>query len=141
MKVPFLILLLLFTGRFVDAQPAFNDSTFILPDTVRPFTLDNLYQLVIRYHPVAKQADLLSAVGKQEIRFAKGNFDPKLESTFSLKHYNDVEYYRLFDGSLKFPTRAPISPTVGIARNTGENLNPENYISNEYNYQQLYAGV
>jgi outer membrane protein TolC len=118
-----------------------TDSVFALPDTVRPFTLDNLYALILKHHPIAKQAALLSDVAKQEIRLARGSFDPKLESQYLLKQYNDTEYYRLFDGSLKIPTRSPVTPVVGLERNTGERLNPEHYISGDYNYQQIYAGL
>lgn len=118
-----------------------SDSIFVLPDTAKPFTLENFYELVLQYHPVVKQVALLSEAGKQEIRLARGNFDPKLETQFLLKHYNGTDYYRLFDAGLKMPTRSPVTAAVGIERNTGDNLNPENYISSEYDYRQLYAGI
>lgn len=118
-----------------------RDSVFVLPDSVKPFTLENFYQVILKYHPVAKQAYLLSEVARQEIRLARGNFDPKLETAYLLKHYNKTEYYRLFDGSIKLPTRSPVTPKVGLERNTGKNLNPEHYISSEYDYQQMYAGI
>lgn len=127
-------------GNSVLAQQG-NDSIFVLPDTAKPVTLENFYQLVIRYHPVVKQTNLLSDVAKQEIRLARGNFDPKIESEFLLKHYNNTEYYRLFNGGIKFPTASPVTPVIGVERNTGDRLNPEHYISGEYNYQQLYAGI
>lgn len=125
----------------LQAQHFSNDSVFILPDTARPFTLENFYQLVIQYHPVVRQAPLLSDVAKQEIRLARGNFDPKLEAEFQLKHYNNTTYYRLFDGGLKFPTRSPVQPVVGLERNTGAHVNPENYIPPKYDYKQMYAGI
>ncbi len=139
MKKVLLILLLGIYGN-LRAQHG-NDSIFVLPDTAKPVTLENFYQLVTRYHPVVKQTNLLSDVARQEIRLARGNFDPKIESEFLLKHYNNTEYYRLFNGGIKFPTASPITPTIGIERNTGDRLNPEHYISSEYNYQQLYAGI
>ena len=139
MKKVLLILLLGIYGN-LRAQHG-NDSIFVLPDTAKPVTLENFYQLVTRYHPVVKQTNLLSDVARQEIRLARGNFDPKIESEFLLKHYNNTEYYRLFNGGIKFPTASPITPTLGIERNTGDRLNPEHYISGEYNYQQLYAGI
>lgn len=118
-----------------------QDSVLTLPSPFKPFTINNFYELILRHHPVAKQAAMLSDVAKQEIRLARGNFDPKLETQYLLKHYNGTEYYRLFDAYLKMPTRSPITPVVGIERNTGANLNPENYISGEYGYRQLYAGI
>jgi outer membrane protein TolC len=119
----------------------YSDSIFVLPDSAKPFTIGNFYELVLQNHPVAKQAELLSETGKQEIRLARGNFDPKIETQYLLKHYDGTEYYRLFDASVKVPTRSPLTPSVGIERNKGENLNPENYISNEFDYRQFYAGV
>jgi outer membrane protein TolC len=123
------------------AQTIVLDSIFTLPDTVKPFTIENFYHLILQHHPVVKQATLLSDAAKQEIRLARGNFDPKLESAYLLKHYNGSEYYRMFDVSVKVPTRSPITATIGIERNKGDQLNPENYISSDYNYKQLYAGI
>lgn len=137
-----LFLIFVFSGivRLVLAQQ-YSDSIFVLPDSAKPFTIGNFYELVLKYHPVAKQAQLLSLTGKQEIRMARGNFDPKLETQYLLKHYDGTEYYRLFDASVKVPTRSPLTPAVGVERNKGENINPENYISNEYDYRQFYAGI
>lgn len=124
----------------VNAQ-AMQDSVFILPDTVKHFTLDNFYEVILLHHPVARQAAMLSDFARQEIRLARGNFDPKLEARYLLKQYDDTEYYRLFDASLKLPTRSPVIPSVGFERNSGKKLNPENYISDEYGNRQLYAAL
>ena len=123
-----------------DAQ-MITDRVFTLPDTARPFSLEAYYQQIIRHHPVVKQADLLSDVAKQEIRLARGHFDPKLEAEYMLKRYDGREYYNLFDGSLKLPTRSPLTPSVGVERNKGDYVNPENYISSLYEYQQVYAAL
>jgi outer membrane protein TolC len=120
------------------AQP---DSLFLLPDSAKAFTLENFYYLILHYHPTAKQIDLLTDVAKQEIRLARGNFDPKLEVSYLQKNLKDTEYYDLLDGSLKFPSVLPFDPKIGVQRNQGQFVNPENYISNEFNYQQFYAGV
>ncbi len=117
------------------------DTLFTLPDSVKPFTIENFYLLVIRNHPVAKQTELLSENAKQEIRMARGNFDPKIEMEFLSKNYNDKEYYTVANGSVKFPSVFPLDPSLGVERNTGAYLNPERYIDNEFNYQQFYAGV
>lgn len=118
-----------------------SDSVFLLPDSVKPFTLENFYHHVLQYHPVAKQAQLLTESGRQEIRMARGHFDPKLEAQYLLKQYNGKEYYRMADAALKVPTRSPITPAIGMERNTGDNLNPENYISSDYDYKQFYVGI
>jgi outer membrane protein TolC len=116
------------------------DRMLLRPDTAKVFTLENFYQLVTQHHPIAKQASLLSDMAKQEIRLARGNFDPKAELQLLTKDLNNDAYYSLLNGSLKFPTASPIEPIVGVQKNTGQYLNPENYISDEFNYRQLYAG-
>lgn len=113
----------------------------ILPDTALPFTLNNFYFLVEKYHPVARQAGLLSQFAQQEIRMARGNFDPRVEFQLLTKNFDDKEYYNKLSTSIKFPTYFPVDPSVGIDRNRGEFLNPENFIPSQYNYQQFYAGV
>jgi outer membrane protein TolC len=137
-SIRFLILCLVVHSA---AAQVSRDSLFQLPDSARPFSLENFYEVILRYHPVARQANLLPDVARQEIRLARGQFDPKLEASYLLKQYNGTEYYRLFDAALKASTRSPITPFVGLERNTGEYLNPEHYIANEYNYKQLYAGI
>jgi outer membrane protein TolC len=141
MKKTWLLILCLIYFTATPAQPLATDSIFIVPDTARPFTLGDFYKLVILNHPVAKQAAMLSEVARQEIRLARGNFDPKLESQFSSKQYNNTTYYQLFDGSLKFPTRSPVSPVAGLQQNEGKYLNPENYLGDEFNYSQTYLGI
>ncbi|HOX82620.1 MAG TPA: TolC family protein [Chryseolinea sp.] len=118
-----------------------RDSIFILPDSVLPLPIENFYFLITEHHPVAKQAALLSEFARQEIRLARGAFDPKLEVQWLTKEFSDTEYYNILNGSLKFPTVFPLDPKVGIERNSGTYLNPERYISNDFNYQQFYAGV
>jgi outer membrane protein TolC len=118
-----------------------TDSVFVLPDTARAFTIENFYALILQHHPVVKQAALLSDVARQEIRLARGNFDPKLEFEYVTKQYNSTEYYKVLNGSIKFPTVFPVDPVIGIDRNSGTYINPERYIDNEFNYRQLYAGI
>ena len=117
------------------------DSLFVLPDSVKPFSIENFYQLIVQNHPVAKQAGLLSEVARQEIRMARGNFDPKLEVEFLSKNYQDQEYYSIMNGSVKFPSILPVDPVIGVEKNSGAYLNPERYIDDEFNYQQFYAGI
>jgi outer membrane protein TolC len=124
----------------VSAQHAL-DSVLILPDSARVFTLENLYVMVMRYHPVVKQVDLLTDVARQEIRLARGNFDPKVEASLVRKNLENAEYYHVSNAELKLPTVIPVDPRVGVERNKGPYLNPERYISEAYNYQQYYAGV
>lgn len=131
--------LLLLTLKLATAQG--TDTLFVVPDSTRAFTLDNLYQLILKNHPAVKQTALLSEVARQEIRLARGNFDPKLEAEFKSKQLNGKAYYDIFGSSLKFPSILPVDPSIGIDHNRGAYLNPERYIGDEFNYQQFYAGI
>lgn len=117
------------------------DSLWSLPDSVKPLTIENFYAVVLDHHPVAKQAGLLSEIARQEIRLARGNFDPKLEAQYLAKKYNDIDYYSIFNSSIKFPSVLPFDPSIGVEKNTGKYLNPERYISDQFAHRQFYAGV
>lgn len=114
------------------------DSIFTLHDTIQTLSLDEFYKIILNNHPVVKQANLLNEMAQQEIRLARGNFDPKLKSSFTNKEFEDKNYYNKLDAHLAFPTWFPVDPKVGYQRNTGEFVNNEDVISGE---RQVYAGV
>ena len=41
-----------------------NDSVFVVPDTLQPFSLADFYELILRHHPVARQAYQLPDTGR-----------------------------------------------------------------------------
>ncbi len=104
-------------------------------------SFDQFYQLVIQNHPIVKQANLLTKQAMEEVRLARGTFDPKLEGTWNLKDFKDTEYYNMLDVSLKIPVWFPVDPKIGVERNSGTYLNPENFIAEDTRSRQLYAGV
>lgn len=134
------ILVLAMRGVVVHAQ-ASMDSLLSVPDTAVILSPDHFFQIILRHHPVAKQTELLSDVARQEIRMARGNFDPKLELQYLTKQFNDTEYYNILNGSVKFPSVLPFDPSIGVERNSGKYLNPERFISEQYNFQQFFAGI
>lgn len=117
------------------------DSLLVLPDSIQPLTIESFYHYVLTNHPVARQADLLSDVARQELRLARGNFDPKLEAQYLTKRYNGTTYYSVFNSSVKLPTTLPFDPSIGVEQNSGAYLDPEHYISNQFDYRQFYAGI
>lgn len=132
-----LFLLLAFTGH---AQISL-DSVFVLPDSVKPFSLDEMYAAMLQYHPVVKQAYLLNESARQEIRMARGAFDPKVQADLSIKEFKDKEYYNKFKTSLSIPTWFPLDPKIGFERNTGQFIDPENVIGSPMDNSQLTTGV
>lgn len=110
-------------------------------DTTVVFTFEDYYTMIMSYHPVVKQADLLSEQAVQELRMARGAFDPKIEVDWNKKSFKDTEYYNTLKGALKIPTWLPITPEIGFEQNRGAYLNPEKYISEGADNRQVYGGV
>lgn len=122
-------------------QVAFPINIAWSQDSTRVLSFEAFYQIVRLNHPIVKQAGLLSEMAAQDVRFARGSFDPKIEGSWNSKDFNDTEYYDILDISLKVPLWFPVDPVAGIERNRGTFLNPENYISENTDNQQLYYGV
>ncbi|MEL7147512.1 MAG: TolC family protein, partial [Bacteroidota bacterium] len=95
-------------------------------------------------HPVVKQVALISQDAAQELRMARGMFDPKLQGKWDYKELgagdSATEYWNLVDVGVKIPTYFPLEPKFGFERNKGDFINPENFISSKTSNQQIYAG-
>lgn len=114
------------------------DPVFVLPDTVVSFSIDEFYNIILSYHPIVKQAGLLSGMAQQELRLARGGFDPKLNLTLDKKDFQEKTYYDRLDGHLSFPTWFPVNPKVGFENHSGDFLDPSETIPGN---QLWYAGV
>ncbi|HEY9116493.1 MAG TPA: TolC family protein [Roseivirga sp.] len=110
-------------------------------DSIRKFSLEDFVKVVLVNHPVVKQADLLPQNALEEIRLAKGAFDPKLTGNWDVKNYKDTEYYNVFNSTLKVPIWFPVDPKVSVDRNRGVYLNPERNIPSAEEYTQVTAGL
>lgn len=133
-KAIFLILILLSVPMSV--YPLQTDSL-----TQEEFKLDAFYDLILKNHPVARQINLLSEVARQNIRLARGSFDPLIHGKYQAKELGNVEYYNLFDAGLDFTSIIPVHPQIGFQQNRGVYVNPEKFISPADNFRQIYAGV
>lgn len=110
-------------------------------DQTLSLTFDDYYYLVLTNHPLVRQAYLLEDFAVEQLRLARGSFDPTLQFNWDVKDFKETEYFNLLDASLKIPVWFPLDPVVGFERNRGSFLNPENFISEGSNNQQIYAGV
>ncbi len=116
----------------------FSGFPFFLYAQDKIFTLQAFYDQLLLGHPLIKQANLLSDAGRQEVRLARGNFDPKLYSDFSGKNFKEVQYYQTWESELKIPTYFGIDFKVGYERNSGEFLDPERIVPTS---GLAYAGI
>jgi len=80
---------------------------------------------VLDYHPVARQADLNLELGRQEIRMARGGFDPKLYGSMDEKQYQDTEYYNKREAGINVPTLGGVEFQGTVEQNRGTYLNSE----------------
>ncbi|WP_181309033.1 TolC family protein [Rufibacter sp. XAAS-G3-1] len=94
-------------------------------DTTSVFTIDDMMGQIAVHHPVARQAHQLSEQVRQEIRMARGAFDPVLASKYYNKELSGKHYYTLWDNVLKVPLWVG-DLKAGYERNRGANVNGEN---------------
>ncbi|MCU0418576.1 MAG: TolC family protein [Cyclobacteriaceae bacterium] len=140
MKNAWLVLSFCLMTGWAQAQTAF-DSLFILPDSVKAFSLENFYASILEFHPIVRQTNLLPETARQEIRMARGAFDPKVETRLDNKDFGGTNYFNKLYGSFTVPTWFPVDPKIGFERNTGSFLNNESILPNADNNRQLFAGV
>ena len=138
-KITFLLCLAIGLSR-ASGQTAM-DSIFILPDTIKVFSLENMYASLLEFHPIVKQTRLLNDVAKQEIRMARGAFDPKVQAQLNVKEFDKKDYYNKLNTSLTIPTWFPLDPKIGFERNTGLFIDPENIVGGSADNSQLVSGI
>lgn len=97
-------------------------------DSARYLTLSQYYDQIRTNHPLVRQAELLSDQARQEVRLAKGNFDPKLEASYATKEFQDKNYFNTLTGILALPTRSPVTTKFGFEQRTGQLLDPSEKI-------------
>ncbi len=99
------ILVLTLNVGFLSAQKTFSEDIF--------------YQLVVKNHPLSKQANLELEYGRVSVLKAKGGFDPKVFNNLNQKYYNSTQYYSLLDAGLKVPTWYGLELKTGFENNNG----------------------
>ncbi|GGF24841.1 hypothetical protein GCM10011339_11200 [Echinicola rosea] len=88
-------------------------------------------QDVLAHHPLSAKARLNAQKAEATVRAARGNFDPVASADFSQKHYDEEIYYRKLASGVRIPTVAGFDLVAGYEKNSGYNLNPENYIAGD----------
>ncbi|MCS7005650.1 MAG: TolC family protein [Cytophagales bacterium] len=91
---------------------------------IKELSPDEFLMAIFQYHPVVKQAHLLSDNAKQELRLTRGFFDPKIELMYDDKFFKDKFYYSHWLSQLKIPVWIG-DLKVGYERNKGAFLSPE----------------
>jgi len=119
--VCWLLALLLGLGlRPAQAQPSSPADTAII-------THAEFLALLEQYHPIARQANLNTKRAQQEIRQARGAFDPSLTGKYYGKTLNGKGYYNDWETALRVPTWFGVDVKAGWDRGTGPYINPQEY--------------
>ncbi|GAA4021247.1 TolC family protein [Hymenobacter glaciei] len=84
-------------------------------------------RLVDQYHPVARQAAQQPTRAEQEIRQARGAFDPALTGKYYGKTLKGSDYYHDWETALRIPTWFGADVKAGWDRGTGPYVNPQEY--------------
>ncbi len=93
MKHLILLFALLLVATTIDAQA---------PAETLSFT--DCWERIRSNHPLARQATLLLEQGRQELRYARGGFDPKVYGELDEKTFDGKNYFRHLNGGIKVPT-------------------------------------
>lgn len=87
---------------------------------------DDFIKNVIKYHPIANKAELNLNLANSRGKIANGMFDPKLNSNYNDKYYDDKQYFQILSSNIEFPSYLGLSFNVGYDYTRGQYLNPEN---------------
>ena len=126
-NLSFLIILL---GKEVPAAYAQTPVLALSADSTRELSQAEFLDLVSRYHPVARQAALNTERNRQEIRQARGAFDPGVSAKYYGKELKDKTYFHDWETALRIPTWFGVDVKAGWDRATGPFVNPQEYTAN-----------
>jgi outer membrane protein TolC len=103
-------------------------SVFANSDSVKVLNAAEFLSIVTNYHPIAKQAGLITEQAKAELVIARGGFDPYIYSDYDRKNFDGKNYYSLFGNEIKVPGWYGLELKAGYDIAYGVNINPENSI-------------
>lgn len=116
-------------------------------DTIT-LSFDAYYDQVLKYHPVAKAANLLPEMARSELRSARGAFDPVLSASYYGKRTKGDNSFTYFEPQLKLPTLIGVDIKAGLDQSDGLQVSdekgkydPVTKGTQQVQYQLFYAGV
>lgn len=99
---------------------------------------DEYLGYVKKFHPIVKQAELVIDESQANLMKSRGAFDPKIEVDYGRKKFKNTEYYDKLNGIFKIPTWFGVELKAVFEENSGDYLNPENFVPEDGLYS---AGV
>jgi outer membrane protein TolC len=105
-------------------------------DSLKTLSQQQVMELVKKYHPVAKQADINIEKAKADITIAKGMFDPVASTKLANKTFDGTEYYNYVQPEINIPTWYGIELKAGIENLRGNRTDPQETIG-----RTSFAGI
>jgi outer membrane protein TolC len=93
--------------------------------TTATLSAKQIMEIVKRYHPIAKQADIYIEKAETDITIAKGMFDPVLKNELSQKTFDGTDYYYYNRPELSVPTWFGVEVSTGLENLKGSRTSPE----------------
>lgn len=112
----FIVSLLVFWGYVI---------YFPVNASAQTLDVETFIQMVVKYHPVVKRANLDISISESELLQSRGAFDPQLKSSFSRKDMGGITYYNYQQTELKIPTWYGIEIAGGIESVYGSSTDPQ----------------
>ena len=94
-------------------------------DSVMPVSFPDFGARVQSFHPVARTARASADAAEQDVRVARGSFDPTITATWDRKRFAGKTYYDEVAAELKIPTTLGVDVKVALERSLGTNVNPQ----------------
>ncbi|WP_291726100.1 TolC family protein [Bernardetia sp.] len=101
-------------------------------------SLAEVYEVIFEYHPLIQKAKLIPALAIQDIRKARGMFDPTIMGDWTEKQYKETQYYQKIHTEIKIPTILGFDIKAGYENNSGVYLGNESTVPEE---GLFYAGI
>lgn len=89
-------------------------------------SISNTFELMNRFHPIAKQAGLKINLSKASLLSTRGAFDPAFYIANEQKTFDGKNYFFYANPELKIPTWYGIEIKGGLENNYGDRLSGEN---------------
>ncbi|WP_147678735.1 TolC family protein [Algibacter pacificus] len=110
---------LVITILFLTASLGFSQEN----DTI--LSLEEYLGYVKKYHPIVKQAQLITTESEAKLLKSRGAFDPKLEVDYNRKKFKSTTYYDKLNTAFKIPTWYGVELKASYENNDGTYINPE----------------
>lgn len=105
-------------------------------DSTRSLSAEQVRELVLAYHPVARQAKLMVDNAKAGVTIARGLFDPVLENESARKTFDGTDYYNYNRPELNIPAWFGGEIRIGLEDLSGNRTDPS-----ETKGQTSFAGI